>query len=58
MRTIVGKLATLVLISVGSSVAATPAFADWDKLNIPFKEQFLSRWSRLSGNISLVDAIP
>ena len=62
MRTIVGKLTALVLISVlVSSVAATPAFADWDKTKYPAIQGTISiedgqDFQKLS-NISLVDAM-
>ena len=62
MRTIVGKLTALVLISVlVSSVAATPAFADWDKTKYPAIQGTISiedgQDFRELSNISLVDAM-
>ena len=62
MRTIVGKLTALVLISVlVSSVAATPAFADWDKTKYPPIQGTISiedgQDFRELSNISLVDAM-
>ena len=62
MRTIVGKLTALVLISIlVSSVAATPAFADWDKTKYPAIQGTISiedgQDFRELSNISLVDAM-
>ena len=62
MRTIVGKLTALVLISVlVSSVAATPAFAEWDKTKYPAIQGTISiedgQDFRELSNISLVDAM-
>lgn len=62
MRTIVGKLTALVLISVlVTSVAATPAFADWDKTKYPAIQGTISiedgQDFRELSNISLVDAM-
>jgi hypothetical protein len=62
MRQIVGKLTALVLISVlVTSVAATPAFADWDKTKYPAIQGTISiedgQDFRELSNISLVDAM-
>jgi len=62
MRQIVGKLTALVLISIlVSSVAATPAFADWDKTKYPAIQGTISiedgQDFRELSNISLVDAM-
>ena len=62
MRQIVGKLTALVLISIlVTSVAATPAFADWDKTKYPAIQGTISiedgQDFRELSNISLVDAM-
>ena len=62
MRQIVGKLTALMLISVlVTSVAATPAFADWDKTKYPAIQGTISiedgQDFRELSNISLVDAM-
>ena len=62
MKQIVGQLAALMLISVlVTSVAATPAFADWDKTKYPAIQGTIpidngQDFQQLS-NISLVDAM-
>ena len=62
MKPIVGKIAALMLISVlVTSVAATPAFADWDKTKYPAIQGTIpiedgQDFKQLS-NISLVDAM-
>ena len=62
MRQIVGKLTALMLITVlVTSVAATPAFADWDKTKYPAIQGTISiedgQDFRELSNISLVDAM-
>ena len=62
MTKLAGKLAALMLISVlVTSVAATPAFADWDRTNYPAIQGTIpiadgQDFTELS-NISLVDAM-
>ncbi|MDC0159732.1 PepSY domain-containing protein [Candidatus Nitrosopelagicus sp.] len=62
MKQIVGQLAALMLITVlVTSVAATPAFADWDKTKYPAIQGTIpiedgQNFQQLS-NISLVDAM-
>ena len=62
MKQIVGQLAALMLITVlVTSVAATPAFADWDKTKYPAIQGTIpiadgQAFKQLS-NISLVDAM-
>ncbi len=62
MKQIVGQLAALMLITVlVTSVAATPAFADWDKTKYPAIQGTITiedgqDFQQLS-NISLVDAM-
>ena len=62
MKQIVGQLAALMLITVlVTSVAATPAFADWDKTKYPAIQGTIpieegQDFQQLS-NISLVDAM-
>jgi hypothetical protein len=62
MRSIVGKLAALAMISIlVSSVAATPAFADWDKTKYPAIQGTIpiedgQDYTELS-NVSLADAM-
>ena len=62
MKQIVGQLAALMLITVlVTSVAATPAFADWDKTKYPAIQgtipiEDVQDFKQLS-NISLVDAM-
>ena len=62
MKQIVGQLAALMLITVlVTSVAATPAFADWDKTSYPAIQGTIpiedgQDFKQLS-NISLVDAM-
>ena len=62
MKQIVGQLAALMLITVlVTSVAATPAFADWDKTKYPAIQGTIpiedgQDFKQLS-NISLVDAM-
>ena len=62
MKQIVGQLAALMLITVlVTSVAATPAFADWDKTKYPAIQGTISiedgQDFRELSNISLVDAM-
>ena len=62
MTRFAGKLAALMLIGVlVTSVAATPAFADWDKTKYPAIQGTISiadgqDYAELS-NISLIDAM-
>lgn len=62
MRSIVGKLGALAMISIlVSSVAATPAFADWDKTKYPAIQGTIpiedgQDYTELS-NVSLADAM-